>query len=125
MPRQFVRGATKQNQPGSFVRVLIEARRARGRFFAPSIFGEPAWEMLLALYAASDEEGPLTLSRIAERAGTPPSTALRWLSYLEAQGLVARSGNIHDHRMQLVELTDKAREAFLNYFSAMPPELHE
>jgi DNA-binding MarR family transcriptional regulator len=124
MPRQFFLGTNIPSQPGSFARALIELREARSRFFPPSIFGEPAWEMLLALYAATDEGGPLSLSRLGDGAGTPPSTALRWLSYLEAQGLVERSGSVHDQRVQLVELTEKAREAFLNYFSAIPPALH-
>jgi len=120
MPSNLLLGAGSANHLRPIVRALMQARRMRALYFSSSMFGEPAWDMLLALYCAAEENGQLTVSKLAERADTPPTTALRWLAYLEDQGLTERHTNPNDQRVQLVQLTGKARRALLDYFSDVP-----
>jgi DNA-binding MarR family transcriptional regulator len=66
---------------------MIEARRRRMDFFSPALFGEPAWDMLLALYSAP-ESLQLGIGDLTDFSSVSPSIARRWLRCLEAQRLV-------------------------------------
>jgi len=105
-------------------RLLVEearktfANRAqRSRFFSGIMFGEAAWDMLLALYVTELSEARHTVSGLVDLSGVPQTTALRWLNYLEQEQLVARRPNPLDGRVFFVEITAKAREALDAYFS--------
>ena len=99
------------------VKAILQDRKKRATIFSRSMFGEPGWELLLALYAA-DTVGPrLTIGKLAQLAELPTTTALRWLSYLEDQRLIVREEHPTDARTAFVELTDKARECFKVYLS--------
>jgi DNA-binding MarR family transcriptional regulator len=105
-------------------RLLVEqarktfANRAqRSRFFSSAMFGEAAWDMLLALYVTEMSGARHTVSGLTNLSGVPPTTALRWLDFLEQEQLVARRPNPLDGRVFFVEITDKAREALDTYFS--------
>jgi len=101
-------------------RTILEARRRRAETFNPTMFGEPAWELLLTLFVM-DREGPrLTIGRLAEIGGIKLTTALRWLEYLEDQALVQRERHPNDARTAFIELTDKARVALRVYLSGTP-----
>lgn len=98
-------------------KAVLKDRRRRAELFNPSIFGEPAWEILLTLFVA-DQDGPrLTIGRLAQFADTKLTTTLRWLDYLEDQGLVSREAHPNDARTCFVTLTDKARSALRLYLS--------
>ena len=113
-------GVEEQRRDMSLVQLaetIIEARRRRAEIFNPAMFGEPAWELLLTLFVM-DREGPrLTIGRLAQIAGTKLTTALRWLEYLEDQGLITRQQHPTDARKAFVALTDKARETLASYLS--------
>ena len=91
-------------------------RASNVMIFSRSMFGEPGWELLLALYAADAGLRP-TIGKLAQLAELPTTTALRWLSYLEDQRLIVREEHPTDARTAFVELTDKARECFQVYLS--------
>jgi len=98
-------------------RWLFHARKARDRFFHPGLFGEAAWDMLLALYTM-DQAGPrLTIANLSKIAGVPTATILRWLQTLEDQALVARRPHPHDRRSALVQITEQGRAAMESYLS--------
>jgi DNA-binding MarR family transcriptional regulator len=80
------------------------------------MFGEPAWDMLLVLYARGDETR-LTVGRLAQLSGTRPTTALRWLEFLIREELVFRRPNLRDARSELIELTEKGRSKMKEYLS--------
>jgi DNA-binding MarR family transcriptional regulator len=116
------KGGARSERPGH--RVLLEharwtfaSRAMRSRFLSSVMFGEAAWDMLLVLYVSDKSNARHTVSGLVELAGVPPTTALRWLDYLEQQELVARSPHPTDKRVYYVEMTDKAREAMEAYFS--------
>lgn len=97
-------------------RQAIANRRKRRRHFAGGMFGEPGWEILLTLYTEEDNTR-LPVSRLVTASGSPATTGLRWLQYLESQDLVCRREHATDRRVELVELTDKGRTALDAYFS--------
>jgi DNA-binding MarR family transcriptional regulator len=104
-------------------RSLISNRAKRSQVFGAAMFGEPAWEMLLALYVA--EGGPRqTVSRLAKLSGAPKATALRWMEYLSHAKLIRRELHPTDKRVVFVELTDHGRSKVDAYLSetAVPAE---
>ena len=96
-------------------RLLVERRKRIG-IFGISMFGEPAWDMLLVLYT-EDGGNRQTVGKLINTAGHAPTTALRWLDYLETQGFVRREAHPVDRRSSFVELTDKGYNALDAYFS--------
>jgi DNA-binding MarR family transcriptional regulator len=96
---------------------MFHARKRREKFFHPGLFGEAAWDVLLALYIM-DEHGPrLTIGTVSRVADVPTATILRWLQTLEDQGLVARQPHPHDRRSVLIRVAPKGREAMETYLS--------
>lgn len=92
------------------------ARRRRKMFLDPSLFGEPAWDILLDLFAARLQNRRISVSSACIGADVPPTTALRWLGLLEEAGLVTRHENDSDLRVTWVKLTDEASKAMFEYF---------
>ena len=62
-------------------------RRMRRDLFDADLFGEPAWDILLLLYSASDGAS-LRFEELASELECPISIVKRWLAILEARGLV-------------------------------------
>lgn len=115
---------TAGHQPAQSHAVLLQKakeiflnRKRRSVHFNKSVFGEPAWDMLLALYINNDFGRRATVSRIRDLAGAPTATALRWLAYLEREGLVERAPHPTDRRSVFISLTPKGREAMDAYLS--------
>lgn len=83
----------------------------------PGIFVDPAWDMLLDLFAARAEKSNISVSSACVASGVPASTALRWLSELERLGLVIRTRDERDGRRSFVRISDEAAiemECWLN-----------
>ena len=99
------------------VRQIRAARELRQNWFDRNIFGEPAWEMLLALYLIDDEQRRLSTRQVAKLANLSLTTTLRWLDYLQEQDLVSRRPNPFDQRVVYTELSDKGRTAMDGYLA--------
>jgi DNA-binding MarR family transcriptional regulator len=91
-------------------------RQLRGRIFPAAMFAEPAWDILLALYARLGRQKP-RITEVAELSGAPASTAFRWIEYLEAHDFIVREAAPHDRRVALVSLTEQAIESLESYLS--------
>lgn len=91
------------------------SRELRRSSFDRNIFGEPAWDILLALYVIDDDKRRLSLRELATLASQPLTTSLRWLDYLEDQELVVRRPNPFDQRVVFVELSPKGRASMDEY----------
>jgi DNA-binding MarR family transcriptional regulator len=102
------------------VRLLLKARRNRAKFFPGDLFADPAWDMLLELYAAELGQHRLSVSNLCDGAGVPPTTALRWITTLEKHGMLTRSNDPYDGRRVFVRLSSKGVEAIAAYFAANP-----
>ncbi|HET7575613.1 MAG TPA: hypothetical protein VFK19_03485 [Sphingomicrobium sp.] len=89
-------------------------RRLRGKYLPPAMFGEAAWDVLLSLYALGD--GVAGLDLICESLSIRMNSALRWIDYLEDEGLVVRE---HWARGPVVKLTEHGREALESYLAQL------
>lgn len=103
----------------AFVRQIIRGRRERDRHFERDLFADPAWDMMLDLYAAGLECRNVSVSSLCTAAAVPPTTALRWISLLTAKGLLTRKADPVDTRRVLVELSDDATERMNAYFAVV------
>lgn len=93
------------------------ARRVRDAVFAdPTLFGEPAWDMLLDLLAAQGSRKRISVTSACLASNVPLTTALRWISLLETKGLVEREEDEMDARRTFLKLTRKARGLLRTYF---------
>lgn len=101
-------------RPGSaesrFARRLIVERRARDARLGAQLFGEPGWDMLLEMFAAHEERKTHCTTSICVAAAVAPSTALRCLSRLVADGLIVRVPDPADRHTTIVKLTPRAIE---------------
>lgn len=86
----------------------LKLRKRRGQLLGESLFADPAWDVLLDLFVAEYAGRKVSVSSACLAAGVPLSTALRWLSKLEAKGLVVRRPDEQDARRTHVMLTDDA-----------------
>jgi hypothetical protein len=101
---------------GSLARNLISERRLRDRMFGPSrLFGEPAWDILLDLFAAKVDGTPVPVSSACVGSANPATTALRYLTSMEKLGLVERFPSPFDGRVANVTLTDSAMRQMVAY----------
>lgn len=112
----FARRPTREEQLSLRAREILALRQKRTELFGPSMFGEPAWEMLLQLYSMTGTARQ-SMSRLAQLSGTSKATALRWIDYLLDRGLVSRQPHPNDLRTFFVELTGKGREKLEAYLA--------
>jgi hypothetical protein len=103
----------------AIVRQMIANRQARGRFFDPALFGDPAWDMLLDLTAAHGEGTQVSVTSLCIAAGVPATTALRWLTQMVESGIFLRVPDPADRRRAFIALSDKALAAMAGYFASL------
>jgi DNA-binding MarR family transcriptional regulator len=120
---ELLRGSTPR-QPNAkelrrLARRIYEARRLRERVLDGKLFGEPAWDMLLALYHLPALGEMLTVSGLCCCSGVPASTALRWQTILFDEGLIERGPHGTDRRMQFVRLTAQGRKLLEQYLTRL------
>lgn len=93
-------------------------REQRRRVFGHlGILNDPAWDILLELYIAHTTGSQLYASVVGAEAGIPQSTALRWLTVLEKEGLLQRRFDVMDKRRQWVGVTPLARSLMDRHFA--------
>jgi DNA-binding MarR family transcriptional regulator len=98
-------------------RALFAERKRRSRHFKSVMFGEPAWDVLLALYITDFAGGRQSIGKLINWTGEPQTTALRWINYLEKERLISRETHPLDRRTVIVEITPKGRDQLDRYFS--------
>lgn len=102
------------------VRALLKLRRNRDRFFDSDMFADPAWDILLELYAASLSQIRTTVGRLCIAAAVPATTALRWITHLEQKGLIVRKPDPTDGRRHFLMLSTAALDSMNAYFRTVP-----
>jgi len=100
------------------IRTVIRSRRLRAQFFAEDLFADPAWDMLLDLFAAGLERRRVSVSSLCIAAAVPPTTALRWIGTLHDAGLFERHADPNDRRRAYIGLSQKALDGMHGYVSA-------
>lgn len=128
MGRQLIaRAALLTEQPKTFsepnadaetiflAREAYGARRRRASFFRGDLFGEPAWDMLLDLYAHTKLRTKISVSSVCIGSGAPMATALRYVALLTREGLIHRENDERDARRSWLTLTPKGLESMRDY----------
>jgi DNA-binding MarR family transcriptional regulator len=115
-PRSFV---PNQQSWVPLARSVFLSRRRRNQHFPAAMLGEPAWDMLLALFIFEQSEGRVTVTGLAEHSGAPLTTALRWIDYLENAGFLVRRPKPTDRRAVFIELSDKGRDRLNAYLGGL------
>lgn len=83
--------------------------------FNDDLFGEPGWDMLLALYGLPNRGIILGVTSLSHAANVPPTTGLRWQKLLLSEGLIERGPPVNDSRLMLLRLSDKGRMLMEKY----------
>lgn len=111
-PQGFTRSRAR------FVRGLIRQRRERERHFPADMFADPAWDMLLDLYAAHYEGGKnVSVSSLCIAAAVPATTALRWIKTMTDAGYFVRVADPNDGRRIFIQLAETTRAELDTYFN--------
>ena len=111
-----------QEMRAARVRRLIHERNRRAEHFCAGIFSDPAWDVLLELYAFALSQQPVTVTQLGTMSYVPATTVARWISLLESQGLIEREIDHLDTRNVYVALTRKGKIAMDGYFRGGPGE---
>ena len=90
---------------GEFVDRLRRIRMKRNEVIGAQLFRDPAWDMLLDLFAAHELGQRVSVSALCYSSGVPQSTALRTVQRLEERGLITREGDPEDLRRSWVRAT--------------------
>jgi len=73
---------------------ILEARRLRTTVFAPGLFSDPAWDILLNLYLGELRHTETALDELAGAIGLSPAATDRWLDALAAKGLTRKKAKL-------------------------------
>ncbi|PVX30957.1 winged helix DNA-binding protein [Sphingomonas pokkalii] len=97
-------------------------RQRRAALFTSDLFADPAWDILIDLFASEHEGRKVAVTSACLASAVPSTTALRWLSLLERERLVERVGDASDKRRSFVQLTRPAEESMAAWFGLMVAE---
>jgi hypothetical protein len=92
---------------------LYSERRKRDEYFPPSLFGEPAWDLLLTLFIARDDGRAVPLAEAYEAARVDARHGPTLIEKLIASGLITRSHN----RGNALRLTDHGMDRLSDYLA--------
>jgi hypothetical protein len=93
----------------SMARSTCLTRKMRNELFGGALFGEPAWDILLVLFATDRDHGPYALDALAAEIEESVDVTRRWVGIVGEQGLVHFDG-LH------VELSARGAQALRQYF---------
>jgi hypothetical protein len=85
----------------------------------PNMFQDPAWDILLDLFAAAMEGKSISVSSACIASAAPPTTALRHIEKLNRAGLLYRHGAPDDRRRIFVSITTRGEEMVRNFLNGL------
>jgi DNA-binding MarR family transcriptional regulator len=101
------------------IRSVLASRRGREAAFGRELFCDPAWDMLLELYAAHLAGRAMTLADLVLSIDLPQSTIGRWANAIAARGLLAfRGGEDSEARVELTAKGEESMERLMNHWGS-------
>jgi DNA-binding MarR family transcriptional regulator len=100
-------------------------RMRRNDLFGAPLFRDPAWDMLLELYVAEQNDRDVPISSLSYASGVSLSTAARHVAELEKHHLVRRDRDEQDQRRAVVRPTAKALAAIESAASIIFQEMRK
>jgi DNA-binding MarR family transcriptional regulator len=99
---------------------IFRSRQRRAAMFRDDdLFGEPAWDIFLALYTAEEAQHELSVTDVCGAAGVPMATGLRWIGRLEKKGWIYRTPDPVDRRRFWLLLTERASTVMSDYLAGI------
>lgn len=95
----------KRRTVGEFAGKLLHLRGKRNRMIGADLMRDPAWDIMLGLVAADEQQRETCTKVLCHDAGLPTTTALRHLDRMEAAALIERRTHHDDNRQTLVSMT--------------------
>ena len=117
--RLSARSAPTEKELRRLAYTIYSNRRLRDRVADRRLFGEPAWDMLLALYCLPPRGEMLTVTTLSYAADCPQSTGLRWQKVLSESGLIERGPDGIDGRRKFIRLTADGKQLMLRVLSRL------
>lgn len=121
--KAFLQAVTPQEQSSQTVRNVQRARVYRAKLFKGKLFADPAWDLLLELYAAALDQRRISITRLCMGSGVSLTTGLRWITVFEKQGLIKKRDDPVDARRVYVGLSLDGFTAMSSFFGTVPREL--
>jgi len=100
------RSQAERSQARALAERLYAERRRRDLAFPQGLFGEPAWDLLLAMFIAREKGESMILSEAYRMARVSDTTGRRLLEQLEREALISRRRAPRSRKTWLVELTE-------------------
>jgi DNA-binding MarR family transcriptional regulator len=110
-------GPPNQHELCCLASAIYDGRRRRDRAMEGELFGEPAWDMLLALYCLPARGERLGVTALSYAANVPQSTGLRVQGLLAKSGLIQRRREGSDGRRYIVSLTSHGQSVLEKYLT--------
>jgi DNA-binding MarR family transcriptional regulator len=98
---------------------LFMARRLREEVLGAHLFSDPAWDILLDVYAADARGDKIQISSLSPMTNVPSSTARRWAHKLIELGLLERERDERDHRLTYIRLSDEGRRRIMTFIGRL------
>jgi hypothetical protein len=98
---------------------ILRSRRQRDKTFSADLFGEPAWDILLELFAAELSQKKLSITGACYASAVPHTTGLRWVLKLEKDGWIRRVNDPLDGRRSWLELSEHSLIAMRLHLSQL------
>ncbi|MEH3105948.1 MAG: hypothetical protein PGN09_01275 [Sphingomonas fennica] len=105
-------------------RSFYKSSLKRTIYLGEKLGADMAWNMLLDLFAASEEGRSVCVSSLCIASGGPPTTALRHLHKMHDMALVRRAADQRDGRRIWVETTEETQammRRLIEEFCVPPP----
>lgn len=103
----------------AFADKVYKGRRLRNKYFPKDLFADPAWDILLLLYAMEHAGKRVSISAVCMSAGVSESTGHRWISKLIANGMIVRERHPSDRRVSWLRLSDRTLARLDGYLDDM------
>lgn len=98
---------------------LLHARSIRSDHLPGKLFSDPAWDMLLHLFAAHLGRRSLSEAALFSSSGISAATGERWLIAFSLESLIERSKGAVQQAQPCVALSEKGRRSMDDYFRSM------
>lgn len=103
------------------IRRLLKARRLRESRLGINFFADPAWDIVLEVFAATLGGQRISVSGVCQAGSVPDTTALRWVKKLEQEGWFVRRADPTDARRFWIELSAEAFVKLQSFFEGIWP----
>ncbi|QGN53951.1 hypothetical protein [Novosphingobium sp. Gsoil 351] len=104
--------------PRGRAEALYVGRRIRDDMFAPGLFGEFAWDILLELFLARRDNEELSVDAVCKFAPGFRDTIRRYVSLLVEQGLIETRRDASGGRPDRIKLSQRGRTLMSTFFTS-------